>query len=226
MKAHEWDNLFDENIGRYRRARPKRGQFLEEFLQGKGIRPESILEMGAFSGKDIRYLSQRFGSAFCCSLDKERAVFDAAAVVATSCVAADAFRMPFRDRAFDLTFHSGLIVVFDDAQSAKIVQEQVRVTSKYAVVFAHNRWNVLDVAVSALKRTRGDSLFRYRRFTKGLLRNMAPDGTEVVALGYVDNMLVNLAHRRAPRLAGVASWLGRQFNALLCNEVVMVLRVV
>ncbi len=225
MKPHEWDNLFDENIGRYRRARPKRGQYLADFLHANGIQPESILEMGAFSGKDVRYLSQRFERALCCSLDKERAVFDAAAVADTSCVVADAFRMPFCDRAFELSFHSGLIIVFDDAQSARIIQEQVRVTSKYAVVFAHNRWNALDVAVSTFKRIRGDSLFRYRRFTKALLRAMAPAGTEVVALEYVDNMLVNLANRRAPRLVGVASWLSRAATAPLCNEVVMVLRI-
>lgn len=224
MKAHQWDSLFDENIGRYRRARPKRAQYLLGFLDSIRYRPERILEMGAFSGKDISYLSERIGQALCCSLDKERAVFDSDAARTASCIVADAFRMPFRDGAFDLTFHSGLIVVFDDQQSAQIIREQVRITSGYAVVFGHNRWNLLDVMISMFKRVRGDSLFRYRRFTKGLLRGMVPEGASIVAIEYVDNMLINVFRRRAPNLAGVVEKVARLADPLLCNEIVMILR--
>ncbi|MEI2454062.1 hypothetical protein ABU614_11710 [Lysobacter firmicutimachus] len=224
MKSHHWDALFDSNIELYRGARPKRAERVLEFLRDIDLMPASVLEMGAFSGKDIRYLSEKLPQTLCCSLDKERGVFDRAASAATSCVVADAFHMPFRDSAFEITFHSGLIVVFDDRQSAKIVEEQLRVTSGYAFVFAHNRWNFIDVLVSAAKRLRGNSLFRYRRFTKGLLRGMVPDNGALVRIEYVDNMLVNATRRRAPKLVGVVSRMAGFADAVLCNEILMIVK--
>lgn len=224
MKPHRWDALFDANMALYRGARPKRAQYVLDFLVSSGLSPASILEMGAFSGKDIRYLAEKIPDALCCGLDKERGVFDALASRTTSCVVADAFHMPFRDRAFDISFHSGLIIVFDDLRSADIIREQLRVTSGYAFVFGHNRWNMVDILVAMGKRLRGNSLFRYRRFSKGLLRTMAPEGSTVVRIEYVDNMLLNLVRRRAPRLAGAVSGLARLANTMLSNEVVMVLK--
>ncbi|QWF16043.1 class I SAM-dependent methyltransferase [Lysobacter capsici] len=224
MKSHQWGQLFDANIETYRGARPKRAEYVLDFIRSSGCDVHSILEMGAFSGKDIRYLAKRLKESLCCSLDREQAVFDRAARDATSCVVADAFRMPFCDKAFGITFHSGLIVVFDDRQSRAIIEEQLRVTSGYAIVFAHNRWNFIDIMVSAIRRARGNSLFRYRRFSKGLLRQLVPAHVDIVRIDYVDNMLVNVTRRRAPWLLKPVSRIAGLMDMLLCNEVVVIVR--
>lgn len=224
MKSHQWGQLFDANIDTYRGARPKRAEYVLDFIRSSGCDAHSILEMGAFSGKDIRYLAERLKESLCCSLDREYGVFDQAARDATSCVVADAFHMPFRDGAFRITFHSGLIVVFDDRQASAIIGEQLRVTSGYAIVFAHNRWNFFDVMVSAIRRMRGNSLFRYRRFTKGLLRNLVPADATIVRISYVDNMLINFTRRRAAWLLKPVSKVAGLADMLLCNEVVVIVK--
>jgi hypothetical protein len=225
VTGHQWGFLFDQNIDGYRASRPKRGEYIIRILGDMGVSaPRSILEIGAFSGKDIRYLAREIPDAFCCSTDLEPRVFDDEAKAATSCVVANAFAMPFCDQAYEISFHSGLIICFDEVNASRIIEEQLRVTSRYAIVFGHNRWNFIDVFVSFMKRGRGNSLFRYRRFTKAIFRRISPRSGQIVRLEYTDNMASNFARRHGLRtIAGFVDRFGGVLSPILCNEVVMVI---
>jgi SAM-dependent methyltransferase len=54
----------------------------------------------------------------------------------------DASRLSFADRQFDVSFHSGFYVCFDDDEAIKsLLREQCRVTRHHAFFFVHNAHN-------------------------------------------------------------------------------------
>jgi ubiquinone/menaquinone biosynthesis C-methylase UbiE len=91
-----------------------------------------ILEVGAGSGRDSLRMAQK--GARVILLDYVMSSFDVirpkaqAAGVRMTCVCGDATRMPFRDCAFDLVFHQGLLEHFRDPMP--LLGENYRVTAK------------------------------------------------------------------------------------------------
>lgn len=54
----------------------------------------------------------------------------------------DALRMSFKDNEFDLSFHNGFYILFDDDdQIISLLREQCRVTKKHVLFFVHNAHN-------------------------------------------------------------------------------------
>lgn len=52
-----------------------------------------------------------------------------------------AFDLPYQDKTFDMSYHNGFWVLFDDEQIKKLLKEQVRVTKKRIVATVHNAHN-------------------------------------------------------------------------------------
>lgn len=225
MSNHEWAPLYQENVERYRTARPKRANYIIDFLRSRNEEvPRSILEVGAFSGKDIAELSTLFTDASCYAMDREIEVFSRGPGENVSCMVADAFRMPFRDGTFDIVFHSGLIVLFDNEQASLLVTEQVRVCRGLAFVFGHNQSNIFDLIMSSIRVAKGDSLYKFRRFSAAEMLDLVPPDSLLESVEYTDNMLENFVGRTMPFLLGPLRPIARLLRRWLCNEIVVVCR--
>jgi len=223
----KWDELIEKHGEQYRRSRPKRGQFVERYLKASDfseVAEKCFMEEGAFSGKDTIYLAENFPSSDFIVLDLELETLKGTRHDRVYPVRGDAFRLPFSDRSIDITFHSGLIVLFDNENSERIIAEQLRVTSGLAFVFAHNKANFVDIFVSwARRKWLGLGLYQYRRFTLKKLEELCSIHGTLLESGYTDNMLLNFTRRRLPFLAGTLEKTFRVMPAWLFNEVFVVM---
>jgi ubiquinone/menaquinone biosynthesis C-methylase UbiE len=91
-------------------------------------------------------------------------------------VQADALRLPFGDRAFDVTFCGNLLHHLDDPEAA--VEEMARVARRYVVLVEPNRNNPLMFAFGLVKDAERGTLGMHRRRLEQLVRAV---GLEVVA---------------------------------------------
>jgi SAM-dependent methyltransferase len=94
------------------------GRVVDQILAEGEVRGLSVLEVGAGSGRDSATLASRGARAVV--LDYSQASLEVARAVAARAgaplllVRADALRLPFRDGAFDVVFHQGLLEHFRD----------------------------------------------------------------------------------------------------------------
>lgn len=94
------------------------GRVVDQIMAEGEVRGLSVLEVGAGSGRDSATLASRGARAVV--LDYSQASLEVARAVAARAgaplllVRADALRLPFRDGAFDVVFHQGLLEHFRD----------------------------------------------------------------------------------------------------------------
>jgi len=113
-----------------------------------------VLEVGAGSGRDSLRLAQR--GARVVMLDYVMSAFDvirpqaAAAGARVFCVCGDGTRMPFREGAFALVFHQGLLEHFRDPRP--LLQENYRVTAAggHCLVDVPQRYHPYTLAKHAM----------------------------------------------------------------------------
>ncbi len=107
---------------------PTEGRVVEEILAAAPVAEQRVLEVGAGSGRDSVSLAQ--AGAIAVVLDYSMASLEVARGVAERAgqrvhlVRADALRMPFRDGAFRVVFHQGLLEHFRDP--LPLLRENVR----------------------------------------------------------------------------------------------------
>ncbi len=223
-----WLDLFETNKLRYVHANPKRGRFIEKYFLGKCEVSEvgncSFLELGAFSAKDSIYLKGVFPEATFYLSDLSPEILKSTETIDS--FAADVFSLPLRDNAVDISFHSGLIVLFNNQDVKKIIDSQSRVTKKYSFVFGLNKFNFVDHIMSFYKyKIKGNELFRYRRFTKSELCDMVKTSDAVsVEAFYHDNMVENFSRRHDFFLLKVIAKLFIFKLPFFYNEVVLVMK--
>jgi ubiquinone/menaquinone biosynthesis C-methylase UbiE len=87
----------------------------------------------------------------------------------------DSRALGFPDAHFDLVFHNGLIVCFDDdADVHSILREQFRVARRYGLILVHNGENPrLQATFADLGRT--DALYRIRFYTRADVARVLAD---------------------------------------------------
>src|SRR5690606_7496088 len=115
-----WEGIFDHyqqdlRHAHYVRALLKRGE-------------RKLLEIGAGSFRDMAAL-QRMGrdcSGMDFSPEAVRRAKLAFPLISQNMHAMSAFDMQFLDNAFDLTYHNGFWVLFDDEQILELAKEQAR----------------------------------------------------------------------------------------------------
>lgn len=124
-----------------------------------------LLEIAAGSFRDVAALN-RWG-VFCEGVDfsaesveQARAIFPA---WSGRIKKMDAARLDYPDGAFDVTYHNGFWVLFDDAQIAKFGAEQARVTRSRMVATVHNAHNH-PFKEKFLEWSKTDPLYRIRFF--------------------------------------------------------------
>ena len=186
MDEQAWANSWKEHLASYQRKAPRTGYFVRTLLPDIG----SALELGCGSGRDSAYLATKGYRAT--ASDYEPDLIDRLAEANTmpglTFKQADAFNLPFDDDSYDLVFHNGLIVLFDDDEQIKrLLSEQRRVARKYLLIIAHNDRN------TALKQrfarlAQDDPIYRIRFFdpdtVAALARTAVTDARQIRLLKF------------------------------------------
>lgn len=169
-----WVDQWQQKLEGYLRAPPRAGIFIRSLL---GERVSSTLELGAGSCRDSLHLGELGYKATASdfnqrTMDFLRTRFPAAGVQFS---VDDSRKLGFEDAAFDLVFHNGLIVCFDDdADVHAILREQFRVARRYALILVHNGENPrLRAQFAALGRD--DALYRIRFYTRADVQRVLAD---------------------------------------------------
>lgn len=155
-----WDELWNKKLHQYLDTVPRTGIFVGHLFP----KARTFLELGAGSARDSYYLNQvgyhSTGS------DYSDAAFDAWRDVYGDnfpIKLVDAFKIDAADDAYDVTFHNGLYVLFDDEPIKQLIREQARITRSAMVIIVHNKRNTrLESKFKTLAKT--DALYRIRFF--------------------------------------------------------------
>lgn len=126
---------------------------------------KKILEIGAGSFRDMAELRNRGlnceGMDF--SVESVARARERFPMYAQSIHHMSAFNFTFPDKSFDVSYHNGFWVLFDDQSIMKLIREQVRVTKSKIIVTVHNAHNEQFVNYfESLKKN--DSLYDIRFF--------------------------------------------------------------
>ena len=135
--ATHWQNRLSEY--EYPVSIPRAGYYIASHF--KDI--NSSLEVGCGSARDSIYLASRGLKVSAC--DYEPWLIDALKEkhkdISIDFYEADAFDLQFSDNSFDLVFHSGFFIYFEDEDIVKLIKEQVRIASKYILIMVHTKQN-------------------------------------------------------------------------------------
>lgn len=163
-----WEDSWIKHIETYLEATPRAGIFIENYF--KDI--NKLLEIAGGSCRDSRYLANKgceatgsdFDEKTLTYLEKERFPNDKLRYSKE-----DAFKLSFLENSFDLVFHNGFFVLFDDNNSLKtMLLEQARVSKRYIVFFVHNAQN--NTLKHLFKeKSLEDDLYKIRFFDKNVV---------------------------------------------------------
>lgn len=137
--ADSWDEKWSEIFNHYQKD-TRHAYYIDAVRCRKEKR---ILEIAAGSFRDISRLNKSgvegYGvdfSAEAVALAKEYYPH-----IAEHFKTMDAFNLDYPDKVFDLTYHNGFWVLFDDESILKLAREQARVTQRRMIATVHNAHN-------------------------------------------------------------------------------------
>lgn len=136
-----WKNIWNQRYSSYVRFIPRQAYYLFFILQKEDHR---ILEIAAGSFRDtIRLNEWGYDCTGIDSLDEVvKMAKDQYLLYQTKMLLGDAASLNFADRSFDVTFHNGFYVLFEEDKTIdSLIREQVRVTKRYIVCTVHNKLN-------------------------------------------------------------------------------------
>lgn len=158
-----WSATWRRHIDAYLAATPRCGIWLQSFFSAEDF---SFLECAGGSCRDSRYLFKNQKKALGCDFDEHTIKYVNEYYSASGFVAhtEDASRLRYSSKSFDIVFHNGFWILFDDDQKlCSLLAEQVRVARLYAVVLVHNKRNQALVDAFADKSLK-DDLYKIRFF--------------------------------------------------------------
>jgi hypothetical protein len=221
-QAQFWTDAWSRHLETYLDAVPRTGIWLERVIGGK----PRTLELAGGSCRDSRYLFQRGWDATGSDFDDRTLAYlrQRFAALRHPLLQLDAFATGLPDRAFDLTFHNGLLIYFhDDAQIHALLHEQARITRETMIMIVHNALH-LALRHRFAQLSASDPLYDVRFFTPSEIVNLVrKSGIAFRALevrkfgGRADafyrarikglpNPLREFAHHFVPRLYALQSW--------------------
>lgn len=147
-----WDKEVLNYLDEYHKSIPKHGIVIQNFINKSKNYPKKILEIGAFSCKDSRYLAIQNKSCKVYSVDISSEAVKSAKLISKKLniknhfvTRMDAFNLKFKDKEFDITFHSGFFIYFNNNSDInKLLAEQKRITRGHIIIFVHNKYSLLD----------------------------------------------------------------------------------
>lgn len=132
---NEWKGIFEHYQNDRRFAYYLRAILLQD--------EQKLLEIGAGSFRDMQLLNS--SGIDCTGVDfSETAVNLAKKMypnISSKITHGNAFSLPFEDSTFDLTYHNGFWVCFEDHDISKLLEEQIRVSKNRVVACVHNAHN-------------------------------------------------------------------------------------
>ncbi len=219
-----WAESWIKHLDGYLAGPPRTGAFVKQIV---GRRIESALELGCGSSRDSIFLAR---SGFkCTATDYEDQAVERLKQ-RFSCETleyrqADATDLPFQAKSFDLVFHNGLFILFeDDEVLSAMIREHCRVARKYFLAIVHNGENQ-ELRQRFSRLASQDPIYDIRFFTRDILLDLALSAGLVASQvrflkfgGLADvayrprlkqrfsNPFVSVAHRFAPALYQMQSW--------------------
>lgn len=159
-----WEESWVKHIEDYLNSPPRAGVFLASYFKNVN----SVLEIAGGSCRDSRYLEnigyEATGSDFdektLCYLQEEKFPADK-----LNYSKEDAFSLTFEKDSFDLIFHNGFFIYFNNDDLTKMLKEQERVSKKYIVIFVHNIENK-NLVKTFKEESKKDDLYKIRFFNK------------------------------------------------------------
>ena len=161
-----WPNLWRKYLDQYLSKPPRTGYWVDAHFGGNA---SSFLELGCGSGRDAMYLAKRGHRVVGSDLDdvtltELQTRFSNETL--RFCMQ-DASNLTFDDNSFDVVYHNGLWVLFEeDELIISMLKEQLRVASKYAVILVHNQENHALRRQFKKRADAGDQLYDIRFFTR------------------------------------------------------------
>lgn len=166
-----WSSAWVRHIEGYLNAPPRAGIWLEKVFPDKCL---TILESAGGSCRDSRYLFERGYKSLGTDFDHKTLSYIKKSRPASNFVMQreDAFNFSFHDDAFDIVFHNGFWVLFeDDEDIKKLLLEQARVCKKYLVILVHNSENTKNRELFEQK-SKLDDLYKIRFFSRSELTDI------------------------------------------------------
>jgi SAM-dependent methyltransferase len=141
-RPYDWTEIWHRHLNSYLGAKPRAGLVIEQTLSGHF---DTALEIACGSARDSLYLQ---------GTGKDVVATDGNADVISTLQkrfrgmsnidfrVEDALSLSFDSRRFDVSFHSGFYVCFDNDDTIKaLLREQCRVTKRHVFFFVHNAHN-------------------------------------------------------------------------------------
>lgn len=132
----DWDNEWTSSFDHYQQD-TRHAYYVNAIIGDLS----NILEIAAGSFRDMNKLNEMgrncFGIDFSdVSIKKAQLQFPN---YKSKIIKANAFKMPFDDDEFDVSYHNGFWGYFDNEKIQELLQEQIRVTKKMIIASVHNR---------------------------------------------------------------------------------------
>lgn len=159
-----WSQAWVRHIEEYLKSVPRAGIFLRNYF----AKERTVLEVAGGSCRDSRYLAKKGFVATCSDFDAQTIKYLKEVRFPNDLLrysVEDAFAFSYKKRSFDLVFHNGFFIYFDDAQIMQMLQEQARVAKHYIIFFVHNGEN-RELIETFRKRAQSDKLFDIRFFSQ------------------------------------------------------------
>jgi hypothetical protein len=173
LKSPEaWNLQWEKWFLRYSQGNPRFGKWLSSRY---AVSKATILEIGAGSGRESRFLSTEAKSVTCVDYSPSavRLLANHKLPANMNVLNANAANLPFGDQYFDLTFHKGFWILFDsDAELELLLREQLRVSRKITLAAVQNGLNIKQVQDAGAK-AEADPLFRFRFFIPSEIDSLA-----------------------------------------------------
>jgi len=166
-----WEASWAKHLAQYLANPPRAGMWLRWRL---GRAPLDTLEIAGGSCRDSRYLYTNGWAAVGSDFDIKTIAYlkQQFADVGQTLDVADAFQLPYADKQFDLSFHNGFYVLFNDEKTIfELLHEQLRVTKKRLVFFVHNIENKA-LRHNFHERAQFDPLYNIRFFSRDEIKHL------------------------------------------------------
>ncbi len=195
-----WNKLWSEKFSTYVSGPPRLGRYIE-FMFPKSLK---TLELGGGSMRDSAYLASVGYDSIGSDTSNEAVELAANAFGSTGLQLnrLDVFNTDLRDDSFDLTFHNGLLVLFQsDDEIHQILQEQRRISRQWMISVVHCGENKsLKSEFSA--KSSNDPIFDIRFYSidelDGLLKQYGRTSFYAFAAGQIDRRLFRRRNQILP----------------------------
>lgn len=164
--ATEWNTYFDTYVG----VRARQAYYLNAIAN---LADKSILEIAAGSFRDTMQLN-KWGLR-CTGIDYSSVAVQMARQYYkndTNILEMDAFQMKFASKTFDISYHNGFFIYFDDDNILEqLIREQIRVTKTMVVCTVHNKTNP-NLVSTFQKKGKENDLYNIRWFNSNEIQNL------------------------------------------------------